>query len=77
MNSHEKIGPGLGAVRIFPGRPPLGAAAALPVEVSPVKALTNLNKAVCQFFGINLEFRLLGLSPNSPQEPYSLVVERR
>lgn len=24
----------------------------------------NLEKATCQLFGINLEFRLLGLSPN-------------
>lgn len=31
--------------------------------VSPIKALKTLNRAVCQFFGIDPEFRLLGQYP--------------
>ena len=34
------------------------------MSLSPIKALMNLNKAVCQFFRIYPEFRLLWLSPN-------------
>ena len=50
---------------ILPSPPPLGAAACLCVQASPVEALVNLGKATCPFFNFDSEFRLLQLSSNT------------
>ena len=60
-----KRDPVLGGVWIFPSLPPLGAAALPVCVISPIAALMTWNKATCQFFGTDPEFRHLGLSPNN------------
>ena len=51
-------------VWILPNWAAPGTAALLMCQVSPTKALMNLNKATYQFFRINPEFRLLRIYPN-------------
>ena len=52
-------------VWILPNWAAPGTAALLMCQVSPTKALMNLNKAMYQFLRNDPEFRLLGLSPNN------------